>query len=193
VQHLDPAEVIAFAARGRRHVDGTRALRGAENKQRRSLRVEPKCSRAPNWLSNRSRVAIAGRSGTPVTRACSSSADDLRLVREADRNMAGEAHPSRLATPGGTLSSWITSGVLRPPRRQIRRYGDVAPEPDHDIRAHVVEYPRPAFMDRSIRTGVLARFQAHRPRQLVCRHLAQFEAGGRDELALQDPWCYRHT
>ena len=64
-------------------------------------------------LSDRLSVAIAGRNGTPTTRASLSSGETVGWWGKPTATCLVNRMPSRLATPGGTFSSWITTGVRR--------------------------------------------------------------------------------
>ena len=154
-----PAAVIALAAPATARLIERAPCERAEDEQRRPVRVEPEVRRGRRPArAARSSVAIAGRSGTPTTRASRSSADCCGWCGKPTATCLVNRMPSRLATPGGTFTSWITIGVCRRHGGQVGRHRHVAAEADHDVGLDLVEHlaGRPAS-GVHIRSGVRAR------------------------------------
>ena len=77
----------------------------------------PRATRARAFCADRSRVAISSRMGMPTTRAPRRGVSG-KAVATTEANRA----PTRLASPGLALASWITTGILR---RAAARYTGV--------------------------------------------------------------------
>src|SRR5207248_10385700 len=106
----------------------------------------------------RSRCAIAGRSGTPVTRASRNAGTCSVWYGKPTATLRVKRIPILLATPGGTFTSWITIGVCR---RHAARYAGTdtyPPKPTTTSAATSSSTARVARDARHIRSGVRTRF-----------------------------------